>query len=108
MKVLLDKCIPRKFKNCLPGHECQTVPIAGFAGRKNGELLRLAEAQGFEVFLTVDSGIPYEQNLEGRRIGIVILHGKSNRLADLVPCVEDCLLKLRSIQPGQVLHVGSG
>ena len=51
MKVLLDECIPRKFKNCLPGHECQTVPIAGFAGKKNGELLRLAEAEGFDVFL---------------------------------------------------------
>ena len=108
MKVLLDECIPRKFKNHLPGHECQTVPKADFAGKKNGELLSLAEAQGFEVFLTVDGGIPYEQNLEGRRIAIVILLAKSNRLLDLIPCAEDCLRRMRSIQPGQVVRVGSG
>jgi hypothetical protein len=47
MKVLLDECIPRKFKNALPEHECQTVPEAGFAGQKNGVLLSLAEAAGF-------------------------------------------------------------
>lgn len=52
MRLLLDECVPRKFKNHLVGHECQTVPEAGMAGKKNGELLILAEAAGFEVFLT--------------------------------------------------------
>ena len=105
MKILLDECIPRKFKNNLPGHECQTVPEAGFAGKKNGELLRLAEARGFEVFITVDRGIQYEQNLTGRHIAILVLRAKSNRLLDLLPCAEDCLSKIRSIQPGQVAHI---
>ena len=50
MKVLIDECIPRKIKRSLPGHECQTVPEAGLAGKTNGELLSLAERQGFEVF----------------------------------------------------------
>src|SRR5277367_938988 len=68
MKVLLDECVPRRFKRSLVGHDCQTVPEAGFAGKKNGELRSLAEASGFEVFLTVDHGIPYQQNLGGRRI----------------------------------------
>jgi predicted nuclease of predicted toxin-antitoxin system len=49
MKILLDECIPRKLKNALPEHECQTVPEAGLAGLKNGRLLSLAEKAGFEL-----------------------------------------------------------
>jgi hypothetical protein len=52
MRVLLDECVPRKLKNHLLGHECVTVPDAGLAGKKNGELLSLAVQAGFEVFLT--------------------------------------------------------
>jgi hypothetical protein len=51
MKVLLDECLPRKLKNHLLGHDCSTVPEAGWAGKKNGELLSLAEKSGIEVFL---------------------------------------------------------
>ena len=57
MKLLLDECVPRRLKNNLPGHECKTVPEAGFAGKKNSLLLSLAEQAGFEVFLTIDRGI---------------------------------------------------
>lgn len=59
MRLLLDECIPRKLKNYLAIHKCTTVPEAGFAGKKNGELLTLAERAGFELFITVDkvSGI---------------------------------------------------
>ena len=63
MRVLLDECIPRKLKNEIPDHDCQTVPEAGWAGKKNGELLFLAEKSGFEVFPTLDQGMEYEQNL---------------------------------------------
>jgi len=54
MKVLRDECIPRTFKNSFPGHECQSVPKAGFAGQKNGLLLSLAEGAAFDLFLTMD------------------------------------------------------
>ena len=63
MKILLDECIPRRFKESLVGHICLTVPEVGLAGRKNGELLSLAEQDGFEVFLTLDKGLQYQQNL---------------------------------------------
>jgi predicted nuclease of predicted toxin-antitoxin system len=57
MKILLDECIPRKFhKDSFAGHDCSTVPDAGLAGRKNGELLSLAERNGFRVFLSLDKG----------------------------------------------------
>ena len=59
MKILIDECIPRKFKGCLPNHECQTVPEAGLAGKKNGELLSLAERAGFRPLVTMDKGIEF-------------------------------------------------
>jgi predicted nuclease of predicted toxin-antitoxin system len=84
MKVLLDECVPRKLKNSLVGHECQTVPEVGMAGRKNGELLALAREAGFEVFVTVDRGIEYEQSLASQDIAVVVLRAKSSRFADLL------------------------
>ena len=106
MKLLLDECVPRKFKNHLPGHECHTVPEAGLGGKKNGELLSLAESAGFQVFLTLDRGIEYEQNLRRRRIGIVLIRAKSSRLVDLLPHVPEVLRILSSIRSDQVVHVG--
>jgi hypothetical protein len=85
MKLLLDECVPRKFKNHLPGHECQTVPEVGLAGRKNGDLLSLAQQAGFEVFLTVDRGIEYQQNLTQFGIAVVLVRASSSRLIDLLP-----------------------
>ena len=106
MKLLLDECVPRKLKNYLPGVECQTVPEAGFAGRKNGELLSLAERAGFQVFLTVDRGIEYEQNLRHRTIGVVVIHAKSSRLDDLLPHTAEILAVVGSIRSGQLVKVG--
>jgi len=106
MKVLLDECIPRKLKNSLPGHDCQTVPEAGLAGQKNGALLSLAESGGFEVFLTMDKGLECQQNLAGRAIAIIILRAQSNRLTDLLPHLPACITVMRAIRPGQVIRVG--
>jgi hypothetical protein len=72
-------------------HERQTAPEAGFGGKRNGILLSLAEEHGFQVFLTVDKGIEYEQNLRGRQIAIVIILAKSNRLIDMLPHVPACI-----------------
>jgi predicted nuclease of predicted toxin-antitoxin system len=107
MKVLLDECVPRKLKNSLIGHECQTVPDAGFAGKRNGELLYLADEAGFEVFVTVDRGIEYEQNLAGHNIAVIMLRAKSIRLADLVVHVPEILRLLPSIKSGELIRVSS-
>lgn len=106
MKVLLDECIPRKFRNAFAEHECHTVPDAGLAGEKNGTLLSRAEAAGFDLFVTMDKGLQYQQNLAGRSIAILILRAKSNRLADLLPLLEACRSMMRSIHPGEVKRVG--
>jgi hypothetical protein len=99
MKILLDECIPRKFKGCVPQRRCQTVPEAGFAGK-------LAEDAGFQVFVTLDQGIEHEQNLAQRDIAVVLLFGRSSRLEDLLPLASACAAALASIRPGQLLKVG--
>lgn len=106
MRILLDECVPRKLKNSIAEHDCRTVPEAGLAGEKNGELLALAERLGFEVFVTMDKGVEYEQNLSERKIAIIILRARSNRLIDRLRYVPACLEHLRVIKPGQLVRVG--
>jgi len=108
MKILLDECIPRKLKHSLPDHECHTVPEAGLAGKKNGSLLDLAESAGFQIFVTMDKGLEYEQNLAGRSIAILILRSKSNRLADLFPFVPELLRAVRQARTGEIHRISCG
>jgi predicted nuclease of predicted toxin-antitoxin system len=106
MKLLLDECVPRKFKDHLPGHECHTVPDAGLADKKNGELLALADKAGFQVFLTVDRGIEYEQSLKENGMAVILVRARSSRLADLLPQAPEILRVLGSIGRGQFIRVG--
>ena len=76
MRVLLDECVNEGLRKYIRGHDCQTVRYAGFAGLENGELLSAAEAAKFDVVLTVDRGFEYQQNLQHRKIAIVICCGR--------------------------------
>jgi predicted nuclease of predicted toxin-antitoxin system len=105
MRILIDECIPRKFKSSLSLHDCQTVPEAGLAGKKNGELLGLAEGR-YDVFVTLDKGLEFQQNLVSRKIAVVLIRSKSNRLVDVQQHALACLAAIQSIQPGQLLRVG--
>jgi len=107
MKVLLDECVPAKFAGYLVGHNCVTAPAAGLSGMRNGELLSNAEQQEFEIFITVDQGIAYQQNLTGRAIAILILRSKTSRLTDLLPLVPECLLRMALLRPGELVVVHS-
>ena len=105
MKLLLDECLPRKFKHHLHGHECHTVPEEGWAGKKNGDLLSLAEKSGFEVFLTLDRGVEYEQNLQGREIAVILISARSSRLVDFLPRIPVVLDAVHTIRAGQLVCV---
>jgi predicted nuclease of predicted toxin-antitoxin system len=109
MKPLLDECVPRGFRSSLStdAHQCVTVPEAGFAGKTNGELLGLAETS-FDVFITLDKGFAYQQNLMGRQISILLIRAKSTRLADLLPLAEACRDVISRIKPGEIVQVGEG
>jgi|SRR5580692_3009428 hypothetical protein len=108
MRVLLDECVNEGLRRHFPVHDCQTARYAGLAGLENGELLTAAENAKFDVVLTVDRGFEYQQNLERRKIAVVIFCGKSVLLEDLVPLVPDCLKRLESIQAGEVARIGGG
>ncbi|MDA4120227.1 MAG: hypothetical protein OK436_06530 [Thaumarchaeota archaeon] len=91
----------------MPGHECQTARYAGFGGLENGALLTAAEHANFDVLLTVDRRMEFQQDLRHRKIAIIILCAKSIRLKDLLPLVSTCLARLESIQPRQIVRIGS-
>ncbi len=106
MRILIDECIDRRLRDFLPGHECQTARYAGFGGLENGALLTAAENAKFDVLLTVDRGLEFQQDLRHRNIAIVILCAKSIRLKDLLPHIAATLVQLESIRPGQIVNVG--
>jgi predicted nuclease of predicted toxin-antitoxin system len=104
MNVLLDECLPRRLKRELPGYTVSTVPEMGWAGAKNGALLRLAETT-FEVFVTIDQNVAYQQNLRSVVLGIVVLVAANNRLETLRPLMPKVASALRSIQPGDLIRI---
>jgi predicted nuclease of predicted toxin-antitoxin system len=107
MKILIDECVPAGLASVLRerGYECDTVREAGYGSKKNGELLSLAEGN-WDVFLTIDRNIKHQQNMSGRKIGILILRVKSNRLPDVLPYLSSCIEALKALPPGQILEVG--
>ena len=98
MRILLDENLPRKLAGHLVGPECRTVVVCGWSGKKNGELPALADRQ-FDVLLTLDKNLPYQQNLDIQRIAVLIVRAPSNRIQDLLPVVPECLAALATIQP---------
>src|SRR3954452_15664387 len=106
MRILLDECLPRALKRELTGHTARTVTEMGWSGTKNGALLRLAQTQ-FDVFLTVDRNIPYQQNLVLINLALIVLHTRSNDIDILRPLMPQVLDALQMIQPGQVVDIGA-
>ena len=106
MRVPLDECLPRKLKRDLAGHDTRTVPEMGWASKENGDLLGLA-AGHFDVFLTVDRNLSYQQDMGRFNIAVVVLVAHGNRLADLRPLMPQVLEVFAEIRPGQLLRVGS-
>jgi predicted nuclease of predicted toxin-antitoxin system len=98
VKILLDECIDRRFAAEFPEHEVKTVPQMGWAGVKNGSLMELAEAT-FDVFITVDRNLSFQQNLASYDIAVIVLRSVSNRYQDLAPLGPRALEALENIKP---------
>lgn len=98
MRILLDECLPLPMRDYLTGHECVAVSDRGWKGIKNGELLRLAEGQ-FDLFLTSDQSIRYQQNLSGRRIPILEL--STNDLRRIVAAASSLQSAIERIKAGE-------
>lgn len=104
MKILLDECIDRKLARDFPDYEVKTVPQMGWAGVKNGQLLALAQAE-FDIFITVDRNLSFQQNLPQFDIAVIVLQASSNRLADLKPLVSKILVILATAVKGEAATV---
>jgi hypothetical protein len=106
MRVLLDECLPRGLKRHLSGHDVITVAEAGWAGTKNGDLLRLATGN-IDVFVRIDKNVVHQQGMDALPFMVVTLIARTNRLADLLPLVPGTLAAIDSFVSGQVIRVGT-
>jgi hypothetical protein len=104
VRLLLDECVPRRLRRELSDHEVRTVPEMGWAARQNGELLKLA-SNLFDVFITVDQRLSYQQDVERFSIAIVVLVARRNKLEFLLPLMPELRRVLGDVQPGKVYHV---
>ncbi len=105
-RILLDENLPRLLKRSFPGFEVWTVSEAGWAGIKNGQLLRLAEVE-FDVFVTADKNLPHQQPLPTFDLSIVVLRSPTTKLEDLHPLVPSLLEILCQVQVGNLYYVGA-
>jgi predicted nuclease of predicted toxin-antitoxin system len=108
VRILLDENVDRRLKrDFAEGHVALTVAESGWAGKRNGELLRLAE-KAFDVFVTTDRGIPHQQNHSRFDLAVVLLRAKSNAREDLAPLMDEVEVELGSVQPGTIVRIAPG
>ena len=104
MRILLDEDLPCRLCALLVGHEATTVPRSGWAGVKNGKLLALA-ADRFDVFLTMDQNLEYQQNMATLPIAVLVVGAASNRMAHLTPLLPSILRAINHIPPRTLRRV---
>ena len=105
MRVLLDENLPRTLAAELTGHHVSSVQAEGWSGTKNGALLQQA-GEHFDALLSMDRGLPHQQNLSGLGLRILIIRAPSNRMVHLQPLVDSILKTLAAMSPGQLREVG--
>ena len=105
MRILLDENLDWRLRRDLPGHEVESVPLIGWAGIQNGELLERAVAGGFEALITMDSSMVHQQNIAHHAIAVIALRAQSNRLADTRPLMNQVLVLLAKSKPGTLTFI---
>lgn len=103
-RVFLDACVPKRLNRELVGFDVQHATDLGWTDLDDGPLLD-AVAGGFEAFVTVNKGIPHQQQLARRPFAVIVLHAKTNRLTDLLPLVPKLRAILKRLSPGTVADV---
>ncbi len=106
MKVLFDECVPKRLRRFLAGYAITTVPEAGWAGIKNGELLAKAK-NNFDVFITVDRNLFFQQNPKSLPIPVILIQAKSNKVRDLEPSIPQLVLLLNKELPPEIHRIGA-
>jgi hypothetical protein len=104
MRVLLDECVTRYLKREFTGHEVFTVEEAGFKGLRNGRLLQATSGQ-FNVLVTVDQNLQYQQNLNSFTLAVIVLKARKSTYPILRLLMPKVLERLEDIKPGEVVVV---
>ena len=104
MRILLDECLDWRLCETLTDHQCVSVSEMGWNGVSNGQLLQMAERQ-FDVFLTGDRNLAFQQNLTKFNLAVIVLEAQSTRFSDTAPLMAQVLAVLATIQPGEVVRV---
>jgi predicted nuclease of predicted toxin-antitoxin system len=106
VKVLLDEMLPAAVADLLPDHAVTTVKAAGYAGLLNGELMRRAVADGYDVLVTADRNLPSQQNVPASGISVILVRG--SRMADIGPQAARIRAAVAGVRPGTVTRVEPG
>ncbi|MBI2820177.1 MAG: hypothetical protein HYX73_09380 [Acidobacteria bacterium] len=104
--MLLDECVPRRFRRELAEHEVRTVPEMGWASFQNGALLAAASGK-FDVLLTTDQRLSYQHNVSTFSIAVVVLVATRNKLEFLLRLVPELKRVLDEVKLGEVRRVGA-
>ncbi len=104
MRVLLDEDMPHAFRYYLPGHDVSTVRYMGWGSKQNGELLALARNE-FDILITLDQKIPYQQNLTDSDVGIVVLIAGTDNVDVLRTLVPQILEAMLNVKRGEVVRI---
>lgn len=104
MNLLLDECVTNDLKADLVGHDVSTIEDAGFKGLKNGELLRVASVT-FEVLVTVDQNLRFQQNMRNFDIAILVLKARRSTYPFLKPLIPAALEELTNIKVGDIVVI---
>lgn len=108
IRIILDECLPVKlkyrFQECGLDLHISTVTGQGWSGIKNGKLLEICQKE-FDVFVTIDQNLPYQQDLKKYTIAIIALKSKSNRYKDLLDFVEPACEKIHTAKTGKFYEI---
>jgi len=104
VRVLLDACVPSGLRRSLPGHEVRTAAEMGWGDLDNGDLLEAMQDR-FDALVTVDKGLPHQQHIKSRPLGVIVLRAKSNRLSDLLLLAPALVAALSDLKAGTVQEV---
>jgi hypothetical protein len=105
---LLDECVPKALKHAISSAELTCLTVKKPAGQvKQMESCSTSPKSAFDVVVTLDTNLRYQQNLTGRRIAVVVLAARSNRLEDLSPLFPGCVEAVEKIMPGEIIYIGS-
>jgi hypothetical protein len=106
VRVLLDECVNWRLGRDIIGHDVKTAHQMGWTTVQNGALLALA-SQHFDVFVTVDRNLSFQQNLSSFSIAVIVLEAKTNRLADLRPLAPKLPVAIETAHPGAAKFIGA-